>query len=1096
MFKSVLTTLLLASFFLSFAQKSNSNELQESSNELLRADDVFEELVELYKKDSLKDAIAVVDKIDRNDTSYVDALMKKAALLLTDEQYKKAIEIDNIGLSIQDDRTNHQFFYINKAESYKGLKEYDKALAVYDEGLKKFPLCIKFIMYKGEVNLAAKRTEEAERLFFEALELNPLDYEPHLKLGVLAAEQGRTVEAIMAFEMSLICAPYSQYSINIIRSLEQLESKSYKKKLELDEESTLFKSEQLLLESKAAYNSKYKIRAKKLAKYGLVRQSQLLYEKMIYKKAEENQWMQFYVKYYKSLYKTDHYVPFNFILYSNLASMQKYITKYSSDIKIFNVWTFDKLSVEEDKISYKGEKLSQWFDNNRIIALGNKTSGIEPKLNGKWYFFNEEGLLMAEGDYNNGEKAGLWKWYNDAGKVKTSVEFNKSDDKRNGVYTSYYLNGSKYEKSSYVDDKVEGKVIYYYSTDTKSTEETWKNDEQDGIKTRYHLNGQKKVEYTLSEGKRVGEYVSYYENGQVFEKYMSNEDGVRAGDYKAFFDNGKPKVVGQYEEGYKKGEWKWYYKSGKLESECVYSEKKKNGTEKTYYENGVLSEESTFEGGKKNGLSKSFDEDGKIANEYEIKKGLIYIHKAYNKKGEVISEQKAKGGTIGMIYFHSNGAKRSEGKLVDGERDGEWKFYYRNGELKDTENYKDGLLDGELRTYYKNGHVKIKQFYVDGSREKQYLKYNIQGNIIVDGWYDDDNAVGYWKFYNDLGNLTSNDYYLYDSKKGVQQTFDLEGNLYNEDYYQNNILYKTDFYAKDSSVIKTVTYDFGSGTFRTYFNNGNLKAECEKVNNQLQGKMTWYHPNGKVDGTCKFVDDEREGEMVVYYDSGKLRYKGVYSKGLRQGIWKWYYENGQLQTQIIYKDGEREGECIWYRDNGVLDVKSNYKNGEKNGESFVYEPTKGEVMYKKYYTNGDLDSYTYKKDGKYVTPIILKNETGKVVAYYNNGQKSIERTFTKGLGEGEMIYYYPNGQLWFKGVLESDEYVGERLKYHPNGKIKKRLNYVLGSLNGVVTTYDINGNKIKEESYVLGNKQGVTKEFYANGKVKSQSVYENDFKMK
>ena len=94
------------------------------------------------------------------------------------------------------------------------------------------------------------------------------------------------------------------------------------------------------------------------------------------------------------------------------------------------------------------------------------------KRNGVFYMPNEEksftglaiwkyenGQIMGEGNYIDGEKNGEYILYDKKGRI--GARSNYIDDKLNGEFITYYSNGQIEIKGNYIDDKEDGKWILY-----------------------------------------------------------------------------------------------------------------------------------------------------------------------------------------------------------------------------------------------------------------------------------------------------------------------------------------------------------------------------------------------------------------------------------------------------------------------------------------------------------------------------------------------------------------------------------------------------------------------------------------------------------
>ena len=71
------------------------------------------------------------------------------------------------------------------------------------------------------------------------------------------------------------------------------------------------------------------------------------------------------------------------------------------------------------------------------------------------------------------------------------------------------------------------------------------------------------------------------------------------------------------------------------------------------------------------------------------------------------------------------------------------------------------------------------------------------------------------------------------------------------------------------------------GTFRSYYESGNLKAE-------------YVYKSGR-----------RNGAGREYYESGKLKADGQCRDSYQDGIWNTYYENGKIKYIDLYNHGQK-----------------------------------------------------------------------------------------------------------------------------------------------------------------------------------------------
>ena len=134
---------------------------------------------------------------------------------------------------------------------------------------------------------------------------------------------------------------------------------------------------------------------------------------------------------------------------------------------------------------------------NRVLLdeLTNKSTDVSPLMYYKSELFNgigfdiyEDGELEFEGNYIDGKRNGLQKYWYENGQLHK--EENYKDGKKNGLHKEWYKNGQLYDEENYIDGKSEG------------------------LHKRYYKNGQLKMENNLKNGKLKTQKM-WSENGQI-----------------------------------------------------------------------------------------------------------------------------------------------------------------------------------------------------------------------------------------------------------------------------------------------------------------------------------------------------------------------------------------------------------------------------------------------------------------------------------------------------------------------------------------------------------------------------------------------------
>jgi antitoxin component YwqK of YwqJK toxin-antitoxin module len=83
--------------------------------------------------------------------------------------------------------------------------------------------------------------------------------------------------------------------------------------------------------------------------------------------------------------------------------------------------------------------------------------------------------------------------------------------------------------------------------------------------------------------------------------------------------------------------------------------------------------------------------------------------------GQITYEQK---GDV-LTYFFKDGKVKAEGLSINGEMQGEWKFYRETGQLWQVGNFKNGQKDGHWVRYNKNDQLEYEETFGNGEIVKK-----------------------------------------------------------------------------------------------------------------------------------------------------------------------------------------------------------------------------------------------------------------------------------------------------------------------------------------------------------------------------------------
>lgn len=1068
--------------------------------ELINSADILAEGNLYYMLGKYSKAEDLYKKVGRNDTNYARIQRDLAFAYSEDKEDSLCANVCRRGLGLESNYTPD--FYNMLGISLKEMEKYDTALKVFDEGIRLYPYSYTMHYQKGMVYYKMKKYPDAQIWFQKAIQLNPYHALSHFQLGKSCAEQGRLIPAILSYEYYLMLDPSSEKAQKVTSAIEDLFAGDYQSDPDVlledaDQVDKCFGDLKDLIESKVALSPSYKNRTKINLK--MVKQFQATTDKMHFESGTNNWWMENYIPFFIALRDEGHFVPFTCLsLYAvapNNPDVYKVIKKNKKKIPVFSKWAVDYVKKHmkhpvADQFSDKENLDYIFYDNNMLAGVGHST-GTNKTPTGEWlYFYAKGGHMISKGSFDSmGKREGEWVWYYNDGTVKERTNYKAG--KREGSSETYHPNGKLHYRTTYANDKIEGDYESFALHGGLIQKAQVKADLLEGKVEAYYSNGTKSAELYYKAGKISGENSLYTIDGKLYKKYNSL-NGKRNGRTTDYYPSGKVKSEGDYKNDDRFGKWTYYWDNEKVKEECFYKDKaSREGNWKEYYRNGNTKSERVYKSGKLQGDEKLYDFDGKIFNKNTYAAGKLKKSVYYDKAGKVISEFNLSKAAKTVTEYHPNGQKAAVGDYEDGERIGDWKIYSDNGGwLMAKQHYRHGYLSGTRTEYFPNGKESTELEYRYGMRDGYLKSYYQNGKIESEGWYVEDEREGEWYYYNERGILTSHRYYIDDELHGYQEYFDQKGRKNEESEIKDGLLWSRMRYDSTGTVIYKYNSENGTGKYSYTFPNGKPWLEQEYKNGYLEGTTARFTYNEIKVLEATYVNGQQHGHRTEYYEqSGKPYISADYAYGERTGKYSATYENGNKRWEENYYNGNLDGHQMYFHENGQVQREGTWYYGNLDGEYKFYSDD-GSLQYIRYYENGNLLGYSYlDKDGKMLPMTKLEDATGKFVAYYQNGNKSIEGEFENGRITGKMIEYYPDGKVAEDENYFYGDFEGVQKYYYKNGNLRKEANYFSGQFDGTVTFYTEEGKTERIESYVLGSYFGNWKYFNADGTEKMSRFY-------
>lgn len=196
----------------------------------------------------------------------------------------------------------------------------------------------------------------------------------------------------------------------------------------------------------------------------------------------------------------------------------------------------------------------------------------------------------------------------------------------------------------------------------------------------------------------------------------------------------------------------------------------------------LLSQEkinSLDENGKKHGLWKGVHEQSKRPRyegvfEHGVETGTFTYFDDTKAKSVIATRVFSENGTVTMTtFFDQKKSVVSEGKTVNRQNEGEWKYYHEGSkDIMTIENYSKGKLTGVRKVFYKSGKIAEETTYTDGIKNGPYKSFTEKGIVMEESNYKNGKYNGQAIFRETSGALSSKGSFVNNEKKGAWEYYE------------------------------------------------------------------------------------------------------------------------------------------------------------------------------------------------------------------------------------------------------------------------------------------------------------------------------------
>ncbi len=238
-------------------------------------------------------------------------------------------------------------------------------------------------------------------------------------------------------------------------------------------------------------------------------------------------------------------------------------------------------------------------DGNVRVERGVRQDELQNYLNhGPWKMWDQQGRLVVEGAYRDGEAEGDWiRWYQgpeaalfsispfdafvgpfasratfEAGQLnghwvitdqneRKICDWNFVNGRRDGVSLWWYPNGNKMREIHYVDGQVHGELLEWDEGGRLVTRVKYEEGRRLDKTAQQYKNGQKQVEGMVLHARLIMKQPDDWWKAKLA-TYVQEGKDQKHGPWAAWYEDGKQKFTGHYEYDRPAGAFTWWHPNG------------------------------------------------------------------------------------------------------------------------------------------------------------------------------------------------------------------------------------------------------------------------------------------------------------------------------------------------------------------------------------------------------------------------------------------------------------------------------------------------------------------------------------------------------
>ncbi|MEZ4828037.1 MAG: tetratricopeptide repeat protein, partial [Bacteroidia bacterium] len=183
------------------------------------AENLVKEGITYHDKGDYAGAISKYDKALELDKDNQFALIEKALSLLSLEKYEEAISCCQRVIELYPEANGSGMAYVTCGNAYDAINKTDKAIEVYDEGIRAFPGFYLLFFNKGISLARLQEFDEAFLCFQKSVTLNPEHAGSHNAIAHISYVQNKRIPALLSYCRFFTIEPQSNRAVENLSRL-------------------------------------------------------------------------------------------------------------------------------------------------------------------------------------------------------------------------------------------------------------------------------------------------------------------------------------------------------------------------------------------------------------------------------------------------------------------------------------------------------------------------------------------------------------------------------------------------------------------------------------------------------------------------------------------------------------------------------------------------------------------------------------------------------------------------------------------------------------------------------------------------------------